>query len=63
MNTSAPTSAPPQADAPKSPMALRILTIVVVITIIYFAKLILLPILVAGFIALFASPLVRTWGV
>lgn len=54
------TSAPPQADAPKSPMALRILTIVVVITIIYFAKLILLPILVAGFIALFASPLVRT---
>ena len=46
--------------APKSPMALRILTIVVVVTIIYFAKMILLPILVAGFIALFASPLVRT---
>lgn len=47
-------------SAPKSPMALRILTIVVVITILYFAKMILLPILVAGFIALFASPLVRT---
>jgi predicted PurR-regulated permease PerM len=46
--------------AQKSPIALRILTIVVVLTIIYFAKLILLPILVAGFIALFASPLVRT---
>lgn len=45
---------------PKSPMALRILTIIVVVTIIYFAKMILLPILVAGFIALFASPLVRT---
>lgn len=46
--------------APQAPMALRILTIVVVVTIIYFAKMILLPILVAGFIALFASPLVRT---
>jgi predicted PurR-regulated permease PerM len=46
--------------ASKSPMALRILTIVVVVTILYFAKMILLPILVAAFIALFASPLVRT---
>lgn len=53
-------STAPNEMVPKSPMALRILTIVVVITIIYFAKMILLPILVAGFIALFASPLVRT---
>lgn len=53
-------STAPNEMVPKSPMALRILTIVVVVTIIYFAKMILLPILVAGFIALFASPLVRT---
>src|SRR5690606_24074315 len=46
--------------SPDAPLSLRILTIVVVATIIYLAKMILLPILVAGFIALFASPLVRT---
>jgi predicted PurR-regulated permease PerM len=47
-------------EKPKAPLALQILTIIVVITVIYYAKLILLPILVAGFTALFASPLVRT---
>lgn len=52
---------PEQPSAsPDAPLSLRILTIVVVATIIYLAKMILLPILVAGFIALFASPLVRT---
>ncbi|MBC6904332.1 hypothetical protein DWB84_02460 [Saccharophagus sp. K07] len=45
---------------PIAPLSLRILTLVIVVTIIYLAKMILLPILVAGFIALFASPLVRS---
>jgi Predicted permease len=49
-----------EIDKPKAPLALQVLTIIVVIAVIYYAKLILLPILVAGFTALFASPLVRT---
>lgn len=47
------TSLPPQAS-----LSLRILVIIVAIGAIYFAKVILLPILIAAFIALFASPLV-----
>lgn len=47
------TSPPPQAS-----LSLRILVIIVAIAAIYFAKVILLPILIAAFIALFASPLV-----
>ncbi|MCR6651853.1 MAG: AI-2E family transporter [Cellvibrionaceae bacterium] len=49
-----------ETSQPTAPLSLRILTLVVVITIIYFAKMILLPILVAAFIALFASPMVRS---
>ncbi len=45
---------------PRASISLRILVVIVVIGAIYVAKMILLPILIAGFIALFASPLVRT---
>src|SRR5688572_8607800 len=44
--------------APQASLSLRILVIIVTIAAIYFAKVILLPILIAAFIALFASPLV-----
>lgn len=51
---------PPQPASPKAPLSLRLLVILAVIGTLYLAKMILLPILIAGFIALFASPLVRS---
>jgi len=50
----------PVPTAPQAPISLRILVIMVAIGAIYLAKVILLPILIAAFIALFASPLVRS---
>lgn len=50
----------PDQASPKTSITLRLLTLVVVVGALYLAKVILLPIFIAAFIALFASPLVHS---